>query len=681
MESDGSSGCRLVPGPPRARLYTPGNQPEDHLSLRNARASEAPREPSIFTPETWTFPARTILALGGISLLLDALLRVALLVAFGSKLDVPLLELPSSLIRGVLNDLVVLPLLLLPLAVVLLGAPRSVRRSRIGTVSITGFAFVAIFGRLYLAFVEYFFFEEFSSRMNLVAVDYLMSPTEVVVNIWESYPVGLVLAITAAVAAGLVLLLRGAIRADAAAAASGSSRFAALTLHAIVAFALPMVVPLDVLAMHEPRSDQISFNGVSSFLEALRTNDISYADNYRMLPEARAFSIMRSIPLAQNERWTGRAGRDLRRSHSATRSRLAGRNVVVILEESLGCEQTGACGGTKGLTPNLDGLAASGIFWSNAWATGTRTVRGLEAVVTSLPPIPSRSIVKRPGSEHIATWGQVMTAAGYHTSFLYGGYGTFDNMNHFFASNGFSTSDRTEIENPRASNIWGVSDEDLFAHALDYFDARSAENRPFFSIVLTTSNHKPFTFREGVPGVPAEGGGRKAGVRYADFALGAFVREARSHAWYDNTLFVVLGDHGSRVYGHGEIPLPSYRIPVLMFGKGIDPLVVSTPTSQIDVAPTVLGLLGIPYSAPFYGDDVLSHPDPERPIFVGHNHDVGMLLGDRLAVLGLKRSSAVYRYDSTTDQQTLLPFDARLVDRATAEYESAFILFSRRLYR
>ena len=274
-----------------------------------------------------------------------------------------------------------------------------------------------------------------------------------------------------------------------------------------------------------------------------------------------------------------------------------------------------------------------------------------------------------------------MTDAGYHTSFLYGGYGTFDNMNHFFASNGFAISDRTEIENPRASNIWGVSDEDLFAHALAYFDARTAEHRPFFSIVLTTSNHKPFTFREGVPGVPAEGGGRKAGVRYADFALGEFIRDSRSHSWYDNTIFVVLGDHGSRVYGRGDIPLPSYRIPVVIFGKGIDPIVVSAPASQIDVAPTVLGLLGIPYSAPFYGDDVLLHPDPERPIFVSHNHDVGMLVGNRLAVLGLQQSSAVYRYDSATDKQTLLPFDAPLVDRATAVYESAFLLFSRGQYQ
>ncbi|MFA6957629.1 MAG: LTA synthase family protein [Thermoanaerobaculia bacterium] len=627
------------------------------------------------------FPSRTILAVGAISLLLDAILRVVLVVSFGAKLDVSKIELPSILIRGLMNDLVTLPLLLFPVAVILGIASRTIGRSMGGRKVITGIVALALFGRLYLACVEYFFFEEFSSRMNLVAVDYLMSPTEVMVNIWESYPVARVLAITAAVAVGLALLLRNAIRVDAGRTGTIPKLLAALSFHAVLAFSLPVLIPVTALAMHEPRADQVCFNGVSSFIEALRTNEISYTDYYRMLPEKRAFAIARHEVLEPNGQWTNQLASSLDRSHLASPSPFAGRNVVVILEESLGCEHTGACGGTQGLTPNIDRFASEGILWANAWATGTRTVRGLEAVVTSLPPIPSRSIVKRPGSENVANWGRVMRGAGYHTSFLYGGYGTFDNMNHFFASNGFAVSDRTEIQDPVFGNIWGVSDEDLFSHAIDYFDARAAENRPFFSVLLSTSNHKPFTFREGVPGVPSKGGGRKAGVRYADFALGEFIRNAKTHPWYHNTIFVVLGDHGSRVYGHGEIPLLTYRIPVLIFGEGVEHTVLSAPTSQIDVAPTVIGLLGIPYSAPFYGHDVISDRDPVRPIFVSHNHDVGMLVGDKLAVLGLQGTSEVYRYDFATDQQTRMPFDGPLVDRATATYETAFLLFSRGLYQ
>lgn len=660
---------------------SPGNQSRGLVSLCPEVVSDSTGVSPVATRPAWPLPARTILTVGLVSIAIDAVLRVVLVIAFGSRIEVSLLDLPSTLVRGLLNDLVALPLLLLPLTTILFASPRVVWTSRAGRAAVTTFVWIALFGRLYLAAVEYFFFEEFTSRMNLVAVDYLVSPTEVMVNIWDSYPVARVLAVTAVLTSCIVLLLRTPIRADAGTRTPRSKRLGALVLHATVAIALPVLIPVSVLATHERRFDQVSFNGVTSFIEALRTNDISYSDHYRMIPEARAFELARKELLSSGDQWANGAGTDLRRTHAPSRSDLTGRNVVVILEESLGCEHTGACGGVQNLTPNVDRLATQGILWSNAWATGTRTVRGIEAVVTSLPPIPSRSVVKRPGSEGIATWGRVMSDAGYHTSFLYGGYGTFDNMNHFFESNGFAVSDRREIDSPVFSNIWGVSDEDLFDHALAYFDARAAERRPFFSIVLTTSNHKPFTFREGVPGVPSEGGGRSAGVRYADLALGEFIREAKSHSWYDQTIFVVLGDHGSRVYGRGEIPLVTYRIPILIFGADIQPQVISAPTSQIDVAPTVMGLLGIPYTAPFYGRDVIAHADSERPIFVSHNNDVGMLVGDRLVVLGLGRTASVYRYDPTTDVQTAGVFDEALVDRATAVYESSFLLFSRGEYR
>ena len=199
-------------------------------------------------------------------------------------------------------------------------------------------------------------------------------------------------------------------------------------------------------------------------------------------------------------------------------------NVVLVAEESFGCEHVDACGAGRGLTPEFDALAGQGLFFTNAYATGTRTVRGLEAITASIPPIPSESILKRPGYEKVANWGEIMADLGYRTSFLYGGIGQFDNMNNFFAAHGYQVSYRSDIPDPRFGNIWGVSDQDLFDHALDYFDAEHASGQPFFSLIMSTSNHKPYTFPEGGP---AEGGGRKAGVRYSDYALGEFFRKAR----------------------------------------------------------------------------------------------------------------------------------------------------------
>src|SRR6202008_2054681 len=227
-------------------------------------------------------------------------------------------------------------------------------------------------------------------------------------------------------------------------------------------------------------------------------------------------------------------------------------------------------GSERDLMPRFDACARRGIWFSNAYASGTRTVRGLEAFASSIPPIPTVSILRRPGNEHIATWGAVMQSLGYRTSFLYGGYGYFDNMNHFFGENGFDVQDRKSIESVRFENIWGVSDEDLFDHALGYLDRVHASGRPFFTIIMTTSNHKPFTFRPGLEkfGIPPSGGGRAAGVRYADYALGEFLRAAESHAWFDDTLFVVAADHGARVYGAEQIPLKTYEIPGMFYSPG-----------------------------------------------------------------------------------------------------------------
>jgi phosphoglycerol transferase MdoB-like AlkP superfamily enzyme len=315
------------------------------------------------------------------------------------------------------------------------------------------------------------------------------------------------------------------------------------------------------------------------------------------------------------------------------------------------------------------------------YASGTRTVRGLEAIATSFPPIPSVSILRRPRNEGIATWGGVMRRHGYDASFLYGGYGYFDNMTYFFENNGFNVLDRSDMERVRFENIWGVSDEDLFDRALAYYDERHSAGKPFFSLVMTTSNHKPFTFREGVPGVPASGGGRAAGVRYADFSLGYFLDEARKHAWFDDTLFVVVADHGARVYGKADIPLRQYEIPMMFYAPAhLPPEMIETLTTQIDIAPTVLGLLGLEYEAPFFGTNVLACAPCERVALFSHNHDVAAFRDGKLAVLGLGKSQQVLAYDRALDSYRAVASDAQLLNLTIAIYQTAYEQFQAHTY-
>ena len=359
-------------------------------------------------------------------------------------------------------------------------------------------------------------------------------------------------------------------------------------------------------------------------------------------------------------------------------------NVVVVAEESLGAEFLGAYGDDRGLSPSFDRLAENGLLFIHAYATGTRTVRGLEAITASFPPIPSVSILRRPGSEGAAVWSRVMGDLGYESSFLYGGYAYFDNMAHYFSTNGFAVSDRTDVIAPVFANIWGVSDQDLFDHALDYYDRQNQTRaEPFFSLIMTTSNHKPFTFPPGVPGVPEEGGGRLAGVRYADWALGRFLEQAESHPWFDNTLFVVVGDHGARIYGASQIPLHTYTVPILFYAPDRLPAGrIDVRTSQIDIAPTLLGLLGVSYEAPFFGQNVLAlPPGTERTLLFNHNHDVALLRGDEMVVLGLHQAVDSYRVDENGRDMTPIETDPELADLAIAYYQTAYDLFQQHLYR
>ncbi len=425
--------------------------------------------------------------------------------------------------------------------------------------------------------------------------------------------------------------------------------------------------------------NELAQNGLSSFVRAALTNEIDYQANYRNEDAKENFALVARELGRGGGVFTRLSEGRLDRSFPA-RPGLGRLNVVLVSSESFGAEFSRLYGSERNLTPNFDEFAQQAVWFSNAYASGTRTVRGLEAFSASIPPIPTVSILRRPGFGHVATWGAVMRSLGYRTIFLYGGYGYFDNMNAYFGENGFDVVDRRSIGSVRFGNIWGVSDEDLFDHSLACFDRLHAVGEPFFSIIMTTSNHKPFTFREGleVEGILPEGGGRAAGVRYADFALGGFLRDARKHAWFDDTMFVVAADHGARVYGAEQIPLRTYEIPLMIYApKHLAPRRVDALTTQIDIAPTVLGLLGLPYEAPFFGQDALNSPVEGRIALFNHNHDIAIYRDGRLVVFGLGESVDTFHYDPAADRYTPAARDPELERLGIAYFQTAYELFER----
>ena len=321
-------------------------------------------------------------------------------------------------------------------------------------------------------------------------------------------------------------------------------------------------------------------------------------------------------------------------------------NLVIVLEESLGAEFVGALGGLP-LTPNLDRLANEGIWFDQLYATGTRSVRGIEAVVTGFTPTPAQSVVKLNRSQrNFFTLASLLAGQGYETSFIYGGEAHFDNMARFFTGNGFQRIiDERDFDATAFRGSWGVSDEDLFAKAHATFLAQ--DDRPFFSRVFTSSNHTPFEYPAGrIEPYDAEPATVNNAVKYADHALGRFIEQARQSPYWDNTLFLIVADHNSRVYGSELVPVERFHIPGVILGGQIRPDRIQTITSQIDLAPTLLSLMGISSDHPMIGHD-LTRPEFRNTVgraILQYNSTQAYLEGHDLVIMQPGQAITQYRH-------------------------------------
>jgi hypothetical protein len=178
-------------------------------------------------------------------------------------------------------------------------------------------------------------------------------------------------------------------------------------------------------------------------------------------------------------------------------------------------------GKRTGYTPNLDRLAKESLFFENLYATGTRTVRGMEALTLNLPPTPGQAVIYRPEGTDLTTTFSPFLDRGYDCAFFYGGDGRFDYMNRYFSTAGCRIMDVNawKPEDLTFKTAWGACDEDLFNKTISEADACHEADKPFHFFCMTTSNHRPFDFPAGrIDETPT--GKRKPAVKYADWAIG-----------------------------------------------------------------------------------------------------------------------------------------------------------------
>ena len=577
-------------------------------------------------------------------LLLSALTRLGLAIfnADGS-LFAPL-SLGPALLIGLGYDAAVALWWCLPL--VLLGWWWPARRGRgaLGIVAIV-LAGALLGGLVFVSVSEFVFWNEFASRFNFIAVDYLLYTREVIGNIRESYALAPLFGGIGVVTLGLTWALSRRLRRAAAAPAPGPLRRSGQAL-AYIAVAAAVTAGVGTGwkdRLGQPQLVQVAGNGVWEFFHALRYNQIDYQRFYATLPAPQVERILQHR-FADPARYhlTPVPGMPIRREVLSTGTPRE-MNVVLVSIESLGAEFIESLGGAKGLTPNLERLGREGLFFTQMYATGTRTVRGLEALTLSVPPTPGHAVPMRPNNGGLFTLGGVLKDKGYDPLYIYGGYSYFDNMASFFGGNGYTVIDRSAIDKKdiHHENIWGVADEDLFDLALREIDQRAAAGTKVFAHVMTTSNHRPFTYPGGRIDIPS-GSGRDGAVKYTDYAIGRFVEKARTRPWFAHTLFVFVADHTSIARGRSDLPMERYHIPMVIYAPGqVEPQRIDALASQIDVAPTLLGVLNLPYVSEFFGRDVLHDQNLPASLFMANYQTVGFVGEGSQVELRPKRGTKV----------------------------------------
>ena len=530
---------------------------------------------------------------------------------------------------------------------------------------------------------EIIFWNEFSVRFNFIAVDYLIYTNEVLENIWESYNMPLIISVVVLLVAALLLLVRGKITAS----QQVSMRFVRRTVFMLGFSLLPLSAYFLVNNHFKTISNnnyvnELGGNGIYEFGAAFWNNEIDYHQFYRQRNDTANFALLRSMLQAPNATFSSdplsieRVIQPDSPQHHW--------NVVLISVESLSGDYLQYFGNREKITPYLDSLIPKSLFFSNFYASGTRTVRGLEAITLAIPPTPGQSIVRRPNNEDLFSLGTVFKNNGYDVRYLYGGNSFFDNMGYFFGHNGYQVLDKGDIPKQLVhhTTAWGIDDEATFQYTLEQCDKSYQQGRPFFNHMMTVSNHRPYTYPDGRIYIPSAAQTAAGGVKYTDYAIHAFLRDAAKKPWFDQTVFVIVADHCSRSAGKTDLPVNRYRIPCFIYApKLIKPTIEKRLTSQIDLAPTLLGLLNMPYTSRFFGFDIYKTPTARDRVFISTYQNLGYIRNGQLVILSPQKKTATYQPNFETGAAVEVPGSDSLTNEAIAWYQGASYAFKNQQLR
>jgi len=614
-----------------------------------------------------------------------------------SEVDKTVIHIFFTFLIGFIYDLGTVSLFVIPHAIYLLIVPKKLYGSILDKVMIHSIYSLSLFIILFSFLSEITFWDEFKSRFNFIAVDYLVYTSEVLKNINESYPLPILIG-SILVLVFILILIPKRQQLFKAVFNDNTTTFKKRALNT-----LPIVLIAVIFALFIPNqsaeqfknryNNELAKSGIYSFFAAFRNNELSYTEFYNTLDSQKAFTLVENRFLKTKDSLIQPEKLGILRNikKADTSATLKKPNVIFICMESLGSKRLEYFGSSRNITPNLDALIDQSVFFTNLFATGTRTVRGMEAITLSIPPTPGRSIIKRKNNSNLFTVNDIFKNKGYTSSFFYGGDGYFDNMDTYFGGNGFKIVDRgskfllnDEIKTERINiedsevtfeNAWGVCDEDIFSKVLKEADKSFDENTLFFDFVMTTSNHRPYTYPEGKVKIPS-GQERDGAIQYADYSIGKFLEIAKEKPWFDNTVFIIMSDHCAASSGRWELDVKNYHIPAYIYNlPNQKPIKITKQCSQIDIFPTLFALLNWDYTSNLFGVNILEMQPEDERAFIGNYRKLGLLKKDSLMVLGDQKTTTQYKWNKETNELLPQPINLSFLEETTAYYQVADYLY------
>lgn len=524
---------------------------------------------------------------------------------------------------------------------------------------------------------EIIFWDEFSVRYNFIAVDYLIYTTEVIGNIIESYNIPL---IASAVIAATILILYS-IRNKLTASQDTSMRFGKRTVYFLLFMLVPAAGYFGVNNRLKNTSsnnyvNELGGNGIYEFGAAFWNNEIDFNRFYATRKDSANFKILRRMLHAPNATFsTDPLSIERTIQNDSPEHKY---NIVLITVESFSGDYFKQFGNTQNITPYIDSLIPYSLWFNRFYATGTRTVRGLEALSLAIPPTPGQSIIRRPDNKGMFTIGHVLRSKGYDVNFIYGGNSFFDNMGEYFSNNSYGVLDKSDMPDSlvQLTTAWGVDDGATFDFTIQQCDKSFSNGKPFFNHIMTVSNHRPYMYPEGKIDISPTHQSIEGAVKYTDYAIHKFIKDAQKKAWFGNTLFVIVADHCSKSAGKTDLPVNRYHIPCIIYAPQlIKPSIESRLVSQVDLDPTLLGLMNMNYTSRFLGYDIYKLPAGNERAFISTYQDLGYIKNGRLVILSPQKKIRMFNANMTTGLNTPIITSDSLADEAIAWYQGASFLY------